>query len=92
MPVHNSSKDKCHGVVIKFIDGDGVEVTEEARGDGIPPSPGWAHGCNEENIHQVHGSVLLEIIPNRKESKDAGNHMNCTPAIIKMCSKVLLME
>ena len=32
MPLHDVAEDSGHGFVIKLIDGDGVEMTQEARG------------------------------------------------------------
>ena len=35
MPLHDGLEDGDHGRVVKLVDGDAVEETQEARGDGI---------------------------------------------------------
>ena len=35
MPIDNVAENGRHGVVVKLVDGDRVEVAEEARRDGI---------------------------------------------------------
>jgi len=53
VPVHDPAEDKLHGAVVKLVDGDGVEVAEEPRGDGVTPTSWGTHGRYQQNIHQV---------------------------------------
>ena len=54
VPVHDTAKDEFHCVTLKVVDGEGVEMTEEPRGDGVTTSSRWTHGCYQYNVHQVH--------------------------------------
>ena len=63
VPLHNLTEDLPHGGVVKLIHCNGVEVPEEARCDRVPSSSGRAHGGHELSVHQLHGRVLLEVIP-----------------------------
>ena len=53
VPVHDPAEDQLHGGIVKLVDGDGVEVAEEARGDGVTPTSWGTHGCYQQNVHQV---------------------------------------
>lgn len=48
VPVCDCCEDSVHGVVIKLLDGDDVEMTREASGDVIPPSTRRTHGRHEQ--------------------------------------------
>ena len=63
VPFHNLTEYTRHRNVAELVDGDGVEVTEEAGSDGVPPPTRRTHGGYELHVHQLHGSVLLEIVP-----------------------------
>ena len=63
MPLHNLTEYTRHCNVAELVDGDGVEVTEEARSDGIAAPTRGTHGGYELHIHQLHGGVLLEVVP-----------------------------
>ena len=52
MPVHDDSEDVLHGVRAERLDGDDVEVTQEARRDVVPPSAGGAHGSDDQLVDQ----------------------------------------
>jgi len=41
MPVDNSAENGRHCVVVKLINGDGVEVAKKARRDGIATAAWW---------------------------------------------------
>ena len=43
MPAHNLAEYGGHGGVLDLIDGDDVEVSQEARGDGITTAAWCAH-------------------------------------------------
>ena len=53
MPVYNSAENEFHGSVVKLVDGDGVEVAEESRGDRIASTPWRTHRSYQQNVHQV---------------------------------------
>ena len=53
VPIHDLAEDDSHCLVIKFVDGDGVEVSEETRGNGVTPTTWGAHGSNQQYIHKV---------------------------------------
>lgn len=53
MPVYNPAENQFHGVVIKLVNGDGVEVAEEARGDWIASAPWRTHCSYQQNVHQI---------------------------------------
>ena len=38
MPLHNRSKDGSHGFVVKFINGQSIEVAKESSGYGVSAS------------------------------------------------------
>lgn len=63
MPVHDFPKDGDHGVIIKFINGDHVEVSQEARGHRVPATTWWAHGSHDLDVNQLHGCGFLQVIP-----------------------------
>ena len=54
MPVHDATENELHRVALKVVDGEGVEVAEEPRGDGVAPASRGTHGCYQYNVHQVH--------------------------------------
>lgn len=51
VPVCDSAEDVRHDIIVKLVDGDGVEVAQEARSDWITPSPWGAHRSNQQRIH-----------------------------------------
>ena len=51
MPIHNPAENEGHGAVVELIDGDCVEVAEEAWCDWVPPTTGRPHSCNQQGIH-----------------------------------------
>ena len=63
MPVNNSAENVTHCRIIKLIDGNGVEVTQEAWGDWIASTARRAHSSDQLNINQFHSCGLLEVIP-----------------------------
>ena len=63
MPVDDSVENVAHCRVIKLIDGDSVEVTQEAWSDRVASTARGAHGSDELNINQFHSSGVLKVIP-----------------------------
>lgn len=53
VPVHDPAVDQAHGRVVKLIDGDGVEMPEEAGRDWVASTPWGAHCGNQQRVHQV---------------------------------------
>ena len=53
VPVHDAAEDQLHGLVLKVIDGEGVEVAQESWRDGVPPATGRTHSSNQNDVHQV---------------------------------------
>ena len=53
VPVCDASEYEIHGRVVELVYGDGIEVTEETRGDGVTPTSRGTHSCYQYDIHQV---------------------------------------
>ena len=53
MPSNDSVEDELHGAVVKLIDGDGIEVPEESRSDGVTPTTRGTHSSDKENVNKV---------------------------------------
>ena len=53
MPANDSIEDEFHCVIVKLIDGDGVEVAQEPWSYGVSPSTRRAHGSNQNNINKI---------------------------------------
>ncbi len=53
VPVRYPAEDKGHGGVIKFVDGDGVEMSEETWSDRVPSPTRGTHCRYQENVHQI---------------------------------------
>ena len=53
MPVYNPTENEFHGIVIKLVNCDGVEVAEESRGDWIASTPWRTHCSYQQNVHQI---------------------------------------
>ncbi len=45
VPVDDPAEDELHGVVVKLVYGDGVEVAEESGSDRVASTARGAHGC-----------------------------------------------
>ena len=41
MPLHNGFEDGSHGIIVKFINGQSIEMSQETSGDRITSSPWW---------------------------------------------------
>ena len=54
MPVHDATENQLHCLILKLIDGEGVEVPEESLGDGVTTSSRGTHGCHQDDVHQIH--------------------------------------
>ena len=67
MPVHDGPEDALHGVVVKLVDGDGVEVAQEAGSDWVTAAAGRTHGRDQLNVNQLHGRGLLQVVPATRE-------------------------
>ena len=63
VPVHDPPEDGDHGVIIKLVNGDHVEVSEETRGDRIPATARGTHGGHNLDVNQLHGRGFLEVVP-----------------------------
>lgn len=63
MPVHDFPENGDHGIIIKFINGDHVKMSQEARGHRVPATTWWAHGCHDLDVNQFHGRGFLQVIP-----------------------------
>ena len=63
MPFHDPAEYLCHGAIIKCGDADGIEVTQEARCDGVTSSPRGSHGTNHLDINQVNRRGVLQVVP-----------------------------
>ncbi len=48
MPVCDCCEDPVHGVVVKLLDGDDVEMARESSSDVISSSTRWTHGRHEQ--------------------------------------------
>ena len=59
VPVHDAAEDELHCVTLKLVDGEGVEVSEEPRGDGVTTSSRWTHGRYQYNVRQVHLRTVI---------------------------------
>ena len=59
----NRTKYPCHGFIVEFVDGDDIEVPQEARCDGVTPTTWGAHGSQELDINQRQFASILLIIP-----------------------------
>ena len=53
MPVHDTTEDEFHCLVFKLIDGECVEVSEEARRDGVAAATWRTHSRYQDDVHQV---------------------------------------
>ena len=51
MPVNDSAENVTHCGVIKFIDGDGIEVTQETWGNWVASTSRWTHGSDQLYIN-----------------------------------------
>ena len=60
MPLHDAVEDQFHCIVLEFVNGEGVEVTEESGCDGVTPATWWAHGCYQDNVHQIDLMMKIE--------------------------------
>ena len=63
MPVDDSAENVIHRCVIKLVDGDSIEVTQETWSDWVTSPTRGAHGGDELNINQLHGSGILKVVP-----------------------------
>lgn len=72
MPVDDSAENVTHRSVIKLVDGDSIEVTQETWGDWVTSTTRGPHGSDELNINQLHGSGIFKVIP-----MDTRNSSSC---------------
>ena len=49
VPVDNAPENSRHGIVVKLVNGDGVEMAKEARRDGIATATWWQP--SEQHMH-----------------------------------------
>ena len=63
MPVNDSAENVTHCGVIKLIDGDGIEVTQETWGDWVASTSRWTHGSDQLYINQFHSCGIFKVIP-----------------------------
>ena len=52
-----------HGIIVEGRDTHDVEMTEEARCDGVPPTAGRSHGRYKLYILQCDLGRILQIVP-----------------------------
>ena len=57
-----------HCFIIKWVDGNDIEVTQEARCDGISTSTRGTHSSKELDVLQNYLGCVLCIIPERRSS------------------------
>ena len=55
MPVKNLAEDGRHGFVVELVDGDRVEVTQEARRHLVATSTGRSHRCDDLDVDEFDG-------------------------------------
>ena len=53
VPADDPIEDELHGAVIKLIDGDCVEVSQESWCNGVTPPTRWSHGCNQQDVDEI---------------------------------------
>ena len=63
MPFHDGGEDPEHGVVAELVHGDDVEVANEAGRQVVPSAARWAHGRHQHQVHQMHGRLVLPVVP-----------------------------
>lgn len=63
MPVDNPWKYCKHGLLIKIIDGNDVEVTQETRCDRVPTSTWGTRWTKPDLGHELHHVCVLQLQP-----------------------------
>lgn len=82
---HDGTKYPRHRLVIELVDGDDIEVSQEARGDGVPPTTRGAHGSQDLDINQREFAGILLVIPVQIKTLVQGMWLwsrHCTPGPI----------
>ena len=51
MPPDDAVEDELHRGVVELVNGDGVEVSEEPRGDRVTPTSRRTHGSDQLDVH-----------------------------------------
>ena len=62
MPVQEGREDALHRLLAERVDGDDVEVAQEAGSDGVPTPSRGTHGWHKHDVLQVkHTGVFPEM-------------------------------
>ena len=61
--VDNVGEDARHGVVVEVVDGDHIEVPDEAWSDGVPAASRWTHGPHEMDVSQDKLARVFLVVP-----------------------------
>jgi len=63
VPIQDLGEDGGHGGVIELVDGDEVEVAEEARRDVVASAAWWAHGAHELYVGEGDLGLVFSVVP-----------------------------
>jgi len=63
MPAEDGVVDGGHLLVVELVDGDGVEVSQEARCDWVATAARWTHRRHQLDVGQVDRRRLLQVVP-----------------------------
>jgi len=68
VPAEDAAVDGRHLRVVELVDGDGVEVAQKARRDGVAAAARWTHRRHQLNVGQVDRRRVLQVVPDTPSS------------------------
>lgn len=63
MPLNNGRENVLHGFLIKRLNTNNIEMSEEPRRHIVPATPWWSHGWHHHNIYQLQYTGVLPVEP-----------------------------